>query len=132
MALQKKVVDASIVIKWFLDEDDSAAARQLRQSHLQGEILLVVPELLFVEVLNALRYKGGTEKSIAAANKVLWDTQFHIEKINSFLLEKASTLALQYQLSVYDALYLALSTAYGCPLITADASLLKTPSALSL
>lgn len=132
MAREKKVVDASVVVKWFLDEEGKKEALQLRTEHIAGKISLVVPDLLFLEVLNALRYKGGTEKSLADANRALWNIQFHIEKSSSFLLEKASMLALEHNLSLYDAVYLALALLYGCPLVTADTSLAKAANVVVL
>mgnify|MGYP001614629008 CR=1 FL=1 len=132
MAREKKVVDASVVVKWFLDEEGSKEALQLRSEHISGKISLVVPDLLFLEVLNALRYKGGTQKTLAEANRALWDIQFHIEKNSSFLMEKAAVLALEYNLSLYDALYLALALLYGCPLVTVDSALAKAANVLVL
>jgi len=132
MAREKKVIDASVVVKWFLDEEGSKEALLLRSAHIAGEISLVVPDLLFLEVLNALRYKGATQKGLADANRALWEIQFHIEKGNNFLLEKASTLALEHHLSLYDSLYLALALLYGCPLITADRSLAKVANVVVL
>lgn len=126
MAREKKVIDASVVVKWFLEEEGSKEALQLREQHLAGKITLIVPELLFLEVLNALRYKGATQKKLAEANRALWDMQLHIEKMNSFLLEKACVLALEHNLSLYDALYLALALLYGCSLVTADTALAKS------
>lgn len=132
MAREKKVIDASVVVKWFLEEEGSKEALQLREQHISEKITLVVPELLFLEVLNALRYKGGTQKILAEANRALWDMQFHVEKMNSFLLENASILALQHGLSLYDALYLALALLYGCSLVTADATLAKSANVVVL
>ncbi len=132
MAREKKVVDASVVVKWFLDEEGSKEALALREQHITGKITLVVPELLFIEVLNALRYKGGTQKSLAEANRALWNIQLHTERLTSFLLEKASALATTQNLSLYDALYLALALLYGCPLVTADTSLAKAANVVVL
>ncbi len=132
MAREKKVADASVVVKWFLEEEGSKEALQLREQHVAGKITIIVPELLFLEVLNALRYKGGTQKNLAEANRALWDLQLHIEKSSSFLLEKASTLALEHNLSLYDALYLALALLYGCPLVTADSALAKAGNVVVL
>jgi len=125
MAREKKVVDASIVVKWFVDEDGSEEALSLRADHVAGRVTLVVPELLFLEVLNTLRYKGGTTETLAVANKALSDIQFHVEKLNVFLLEKACQLALEHTLSLYDATYLALGAIHGSVVVTADEKLAK-------
>ncbi len=132
MAREKKVIDASIVAKWFLNESDTDKALQLREDHLSGKILLVAPELLFSEVLNTLRYKGRDQKALESAQELLWDIQLHVEHTNSFLLKKAISLALQYNLSLYDALYAALAQIHSCPIVTANEKLKKFPLAVSL
>ena len=132
MAREKKVIDASVVVKWFVDEEGTKEALQLREDHSTGKITLVAPELLFLEVMNTLRYKGGTAKTLAQANKTLWDAQLHVERSNSFLLERACSVALEHNLSLYDALYLALGTIHGCSVITADRAIAKTQNAMLL
>ncbi len=132
MAREKKVVDASIIVKWFADEAGTKKALGLLDAHASGKILLVAPELAFLEALNALRYKGKSEKELLAANRDLWEVQLHIEKLNEFLLEKATQIALQHGLSIYDAIYVSLANMFGVPLITADEDLQKIPSVLLL
>lgn len=132
MARQKKVVDASVVVKWFSSEQKTSEALKLRQEHLNGETLLVVPELLILEVLNALRYKKTDREFLSRVSKDLFDFQFHVEHLNSFLLDQAANISLQYHLSFYDALYAALAVIHGCLLVTADEKLKKHPSALPL
>ena len=50
------VVDASVVAKWYLEEEYTEKALKLRDMHVNGEIELTAPELLLFEVLNAIRY----------------------------------------------------------------------------
>lgn len=132
MAREKKVVDASIVAKWFLNEPDTVKALQLREDHLSGKMLLIAPELLGIEVLNTLRYKGYDQNALEHANTSLGDIQLHIEHATIFLLQRAIKLALEYNLTIYDALYAALAQIHGCPLITADEKLKKLPFAVVL
>ena len=129
MARQKKVIDASIAVKWFLEEPDSEKARVVREDHINRKVLLVAPDLIFTEVLNALRYKQNKESALHEANNSLHDIQLHIERINSYLLEKAIILALQHELSLYDALYAAVAQIHGCALVTNDEKLRKLPLA---
>src|SRR6266540_2476528 len=49
------VVDASVVAKWFLKEENTLSARRLREDFLEGSLRLRVPSLLPFEVLNALK-----------------------------------------------------------------------------
>lgn len=50
------VLDASVVLKWFIEEEDSVQALRLREEFYTGEREIVVPDLLLFEVANALRY----------------------------------------------------------------------------
>ncbi len=48
------VVDSSVVIKWFLPEDDSTIAQTIEAQLEKGEVILLAPELLLAEVANIL------------------------------------------------------------------------------
>lgn len=50
MAREKKVIDASIVVKWFIADERSKEALDLRFDHLAGHIAPVVSELLFTVI----------------------------------------------------------------------------------
>lgn len=52
------VVDASVALKWFVDEPDSAPALALRNAHIAGQSPLVAPDLLIYEVANALLHNS--------------------------------------------------------------------------
>jgi predicted nucleic acid-binding protein len=132
MERQKKVVDASVIAKWFLNEPDSKNALEFRDKHISEEILIIVPDLLFIEVLNALRYKGNDEKALGEVNSSLWEMQLHIERTNPFLLEQAINLSVKHKLSIYDAVYAALAQLHGCQLVTADKELGKLPQSLKI
>ena len=55
------VVDASLVVKWLVEEDDSGRAESLLDAWLDRGIRLAAPRLMPVEVANALhrRVAGG-------------------------------------------------------------------------
>ncbi|MCP8316550.1 MAG: type II toxin-antitoxin system VapC family toxin [archaeon] len=50
------VVDASVVAKWFVEEEYSINALQLRDDYVNRSIDIAAPELLLFEVINSLRY----------------------------------------------------------------------------
>ncbi|MFQ6124455.1 MAG: hypothetical protein ACE5R6_07615 [Candidatus Heimdallarchaeota archaeon] len=45
------VPDASVIVRWFLEEKYSAQARALREDYVNGLIELAIPSLLAYEVL---------------------------------------------------------------------------------
>jgi|SRR3989344_2587493 len=132
MERQKKVVDASIAVKWFTNEGDTKDALKIRDAHINGEIVIIVPDLIFLEVLNAFKYKKLDKESLNNVNENLWDLQLHVEKMNSYILDKAISISLEYDLTLYDSMYAAIAQIHGCPLITADEKLKKFPSAITL
>ncbi len=116
------VVDASVVLKWFLvdDEDDTAKALKLRDLFIAGEVELTAPELILHETANVLRYKAGSDADLVArAIDSLWQMDL-ISQIGAEESRMAVTLAFDLVTTVYDALYLALAESLGAQLITAD------------
>ena len=130
MERQKKIIDASVVVKWFVKEEGTNEALEIRNKHLLNEILLVVPDLIFIEIINALKYKNHDENFLQRTNKVMFETKFHVEKTNQIILNKAIELSIKYNLSIYDGLYAALSEVHECELITSDKKLGKIPNTI--
>ncbi len=51
--MSETVLDASVVLKWFAAEQrGSSEARRLRDDYEAGRLSVVVPALLFLELLN--------------------------------------------------------------------------------
>ena len=126
MEKEKVVVDASIVVKWFLEEKYSDKALQLRNDYVRGLIGLVAPSLLEYEVLNALRYSGvysveELEKIGLALNKYGLEAYELSDKVK----EETVRLALSKDITIYDASYLALAMHLGTKLYTADNELIE-------
>lgn len=113
------VVDASVAVKWYLEEDHAAPARRL----LDGAYELIVPDLFFAEIGNVLwkRWRRGEldddviAETLAALDRVPCETRSARP-----LLSRTMTLATSLQRTVYDSLYLALAMDTGARLVTAD------------
>ncbi len=56
--MERIVADASVIVKWFVDEVHSEKARELRDEYINGSVEILAPELMPYEVLNALKYTG--------------------------------------------------------------------------
>lgn len=117
------VVDSSVVAKWILPEPDSAQAQRLiSEVALKGERLVVL-DLVFVEVTNAIwkRYYQGLA-SLDEARQLLdklVQIPVHIEPA-SRLLKPALEIAMKHSRAVYDALFVALCQDLDLSGITAD------------
>jgi len=57
--MEKVVVDTSVIVKWFIEEPKSKDALELLDLHKKNKISLLVPEIIIVELLNALYYSNN-------------------------------------------------------------------------
>lgn len=116
-------MDASVLIKWFRRAGEShlPAARALRQRFEKGELLLVVPPLLFLEVLNAAARRWAyTPEQLSRLARAL--DRIGLEVAQPSLAGVARWAG--RGLSAYDACYVALAEERGCALISDDRRLL--------
>ena len=118
------VVDASVVVKWYVPEAHGDAALRL----LDRDDVLCVPDLLFAEFGNILwkKVRGGElpTAEVGAIVEALHVVPFDVHP-SSALLAAALALALDNDRTVYDCIYLALAVALDCQLVTADMRLVR-------
>ena len=129
------VVDASVTVKWLVNEVHSENAHALARSWAQAGTQPVAPYLMPVEVANALhRRVVRKEVSVEAAVHLLEGLlasgiEFREPpRIHSRALELAEQLQ---QGAAYDAHYLALAETLDCDLWTADERFYRSSNALS-
>jgi len=121
MEKEALVLDASVIVKWFCEEEYTDIALGLRQRFLTGSIIVVVPELMFYEVTNAIRYNNvlSLEEKVGLIDDIL-SLGFDVVPSNSAILSAAMKSALDTGTPIYDNVYLAVGRFKRCPLITAD------------
>lgn len=120
------VVDASVVVKWFVEEEDSARARVLMEDFSAQDVELHAPAILPFEILNALRFHpGSTEGLLLSVQAALERFAIREHPFRGDYCRRALHLAVTDDLAVYDAAYLALARELGLKLVTADASLAR-------
>jgi predicted nucleic acid-binding protein len=116
------IVDASVAVKWVVDEEFSAAARSLAGAKLYA------PDLLYIECANILWKKAVkkdlTHSQAAHALKELCTSPVTIVASGP-LLERALAIAEVLLHPVYDCVYLALAADKKMPLVTADERLAR-------
>ncbi len=120
------LLDTSVVVKWFLPEEDSVRAINLRESHVRDEVQLYAPDILLMELANALRYSPLTSaEEIPQALELLSELNITTIEFELEILLSAVTLSLVNDLAIYDSYFLALAQALELPLITADRKMLS-------
>ena len=111
------IVDASVAVKWFLQEDGSERARDLaREDDLRA------PDLILAETYNAVwkRWRRGeaTADQLSSALPALKRALDLLPLPD--LVEAAARLSQQRRHPICDCVYLAAALASGLPLVTAD------------
>jgi predicted nucleic acid-binding protein len=113
------VVDASLVIKWFVPEADSDAARRW----LDAPHDYIAPDLLFPEIGNTVwkKVRHG-ELTPDEGQRLVTDlSAIAVEAVAMRgLLPEAHAVALSTGVTVYDAIYLALAIRLDTQVITGD------------
>lgn len=124
--MEKLVGDASVIVKWFIEEEYTNEALRLRDMHVNGEIMLAAPELLPFEVLNALKYSGLFEKEeLKSAAISLSNYRIELHTLKGVLAEKTVEIAIDENITIYDASYVALATILKTKMFTADEKLVE-------
>mgnify|MGYP001041044104 CR=1 FL=1 len=116
------VVDASVAVKWVVEEHGRPAARLI----LLGDEELVAPEFLLVEASNVLRSKVMRGQFPEEDTTAAYDTiRSGIDRFvpDEALASEALELSLRLGHSAYDCVYLACARQLDAELITADQKL---------
>lgn len=126
MASEKVVLDASVLAKWYLDEEYSDRALEIRDAYISGKIRIAAPALLIYEVLNAMRYSGVySEDELTEIAESINKYGFEIHGFTEPLKEQTVKIALKHDVSIYDATYISLAKTLNTKLYTADDKLIS-------
>jgi len=127
--LLRYVMDASVGIKLFIDEEFSDKVQHLFARLAEDPRAEIhVPDLFYIECANILL------KYTRRFNRPLEDSLADIRDLNELalkvtstaeLIEDALALAAEKKLTAYDACYVVLAQKLEMPLVTADAPLVK-------
>jgi predicted nucleic acid-binding protein len=118
------VIDTSVVVKWFVDEDGFQFARTLIDVKMER----ISPELMLAETANVLQRKirVGELDGQQAADALRNLPYFFDDLVPSRkLIDHAFVLSQMLDHSVYDCMYLALTFSYSdAKLVTSDSKFL--------
>ena len=121
------VVDASVALKWALDDEEAVAeAVALRDAAVEGHVRLLAPTLWIYELANGLVSAVRRGRLAAAMGARALG---HLRAIGVELVDPdpADTYreAQAHGISAYDAAYVALARALAAPLVTGDRPLAR-------
>ena len=121
------VIDASLAVKWYLDEPFAAEAIALL---LAESPEISAPDLFAIEVTSALVRNGNMDKLwVVEAQRLIGrfvelcqGGGVKLVRVSPTGIDMAAQLALQLGHPLKDCIYLALAMELGCDLVTCDAS----------
>jgi predicted nucleic acid-binding protein len=133
--LNRFVLDASVALKWALPPANKSYVPEslhLLRQYTKGEIDFLVPDIFWAEIGNVLwkgprhrRWSRSISEQIAAEMR-----EQNFPTVSSLaLMTDALKIALTYDRSVYDCLYLALAIQSRSQMITADERLANAVAA---
>jgi predicted nucleic acid-binding protein len=115
--MEAAIVDASVAVKWLVQEPGSEQARLLSRARLEA------PDLLPVECANILwkkvRVRDLSREEALARLQLLLQAPVSLA-VSRILLEPAIEISFDLRHPVYDCVYLALALQRQVPLVTAD------------
>ena len=119
------MIDASVLVKWYVQEILSDKALVLRDRHVNGELQLAAPSLITYETFNALKYTDlfslSDLKNIATFIQIYGLSLYEMEGRVAELGLEASE---KDDLTVYDGSYVGLAMNLGAVLVSADQKLI--------
>lgn len=125
--LNTLVVDSSVVVKWYVIEEFRNEALAIRDSYLNGMFKLAAPNLMIYEVVNAVRYsrKDIQPEKLKAICESIAKYGFELYELKGEYANLAIDVALENNITVYDASYVALANYLDTILYTSDTKLLQ-------
>lgn len=119
-----RVIDASVAVKWFVEEARSAAARKV----LGSDRLIIAPDLIIPETCNAVWKKirrGDISREQGEAAMGALPLSFDRLAPSAPLAARALELAQRFDHPAYDCFYVALAEAESAVLVTDDDRVVK-------
>jgi predicted nucleic acid-binding protein len=125
----RRVIDCSVAFKWVVAESDTPKAVCLRDDFRNAVVELLAPDLLPVEIANALLVaERGGRIALGQGPRLFGDILNTLPTLYPALpdlLPRAYAIAGLTRASIYDCLYVALAERESCELITADDKLVR-------
>lgn len=121
------VVDASVVLRWFVQQDGHEQAVQWLHRFVTDPALLIAPDLLRFEVHGALarltpkRDPGWARRSFQRFDRI----GIRMVNTDATLFDRALALSAELRIGGCDAVYVAHAEALGVPWLTGDRRVLR-------
>ena len=115
------ILDASVVVKWFVDEEYTDKAIAMLDDYKKGETRIYSVQLMPYEVINALRYNPSIGwEDLVVIGSALNKFQIELYPLLDGLYKLTIDIATNSGTTIYDAAYLALAIEMNRHAYTSD------------
>lgn len=121
---ENRLFDTSVIIAGYVE--DHVEARNLLEQNGQRYIL----DLTLIEVTDVLRYKKAPMELARTMLNSLDSSLFNLVETNKFNLVNAFEISEKFDVSVYDALYVAVALKFNYKFYTLDKKLERSVRSL--
>ena len=120
--MKRLVLDASVAVKWFHEEEYTPEALMLREANDRGLCEFLSPVLIVYEFSNALKKPPNlfSEKEVTDAMNSVFSRLTEIVTPNQMDIDEVIKTAFKYNITAYDASYVALATDRKTVMVTGD------------
>lgn len=122
------ILDSSVAAKWFFPEENSDTATKIKDDFASGIISIAVPTLFYYELNNLLKTATKRLRLNAKNAQNVYEAFLKLSFVaycSEDLMKKTLKKAIEFDISSYDASYIALANHLRIPFFTADQKLLK-------
>ncbi len=121
MEKETLVLDASVIVKWYFEEEGSEQSNKIKELYRNHIIDIIVPDLLYFEFINAVRFnKDLTNREKNRIVKNLFNINLETIALGGSDFVDALNYAEKYDTTIYDTAYYILAMKLNCKYITAD------------
>lgn len=119
--METVILDTSVVIKWYTQEEGTIEAVSLLTKYKTGNLNIIIPSILPLELANALYFGlGFRQKNHEEALKEFFNLNIPLVQLTDKIIRDASRLMEKFSIAIYDAVFLNIAEEKRIPLITAD------------
>lgn len=120
------VLDASVITKLFIDEEYTDIAEKIIEKYESEEIEILTTQLSKYEVFNAIKYSGKFSLDTLSNILTIFNSlDFLHPEEEQWMVPASLVSAMEYNLTVYDASYVALAKVQKATLYTADNEMVR-------
>ena len=122
------ILDSSVIAKWFFPEESGQLALKIKDDFTTNVTSISVPLLLYWEINNLLKTATKRSRITAKSAVSVYEAFLKLNFIvysSEELMAKTLKIAIQFDISSYDASYVALAEYLQKPFFTADQKLLS-------